>query len=152
MLAKERYGAAVEVQDITINSKPAGFDALKALLESLHTPCVATGALHAPPRAHADTPAAPEVRSHARSCSNCRGKHPTNSARKSELFYLINRYCASLVGCCNVALCKCAMFGLDHATLHACNTASCKVLLTRSGLLHSREALYLLRLPWALPL
>lgn len=90
VLAKERYGAAVEVQDITINSKPASFDALKALLESFHTPSVATGALHAPPRARDDTPAAPEVRSHARSCSNCRGTHSTNSAKTSELFYLIN--------------------------------------------------------------
>lgn len=61
VLAKERYGDAVEVKDIIINGKPTNFDALKALLDTLHTPSVATVAFRATTRAHDAAPPAAEV-------------------------------------------------------------------------------------------
>jgi Tfp pilus assembly protein PilN len=58
----ERYGRAVEVKNITINSKPANIDALKALLDTLHSSSVATRASRGTIRAQDNAPPAPEVR------------------------------------------------------------------------------------------
>lgn len=61
VLAKERYGAAVELKEITINSKPATLDVLKALLDSLHTPARDVRAAHATSRSQQEATPAPEV-------------------------------------------------------------------------------------------
>ncbi|NJR42400.1 MAG: hypothetical protein HC767_06790 [Akkermansiaceae bacterium] len=61
VLAKERHGAAVAVQDITINSRPASYVALKSLLDTCHTLSVATGAFPAAAQAQQDDQPGAEV-------------------------------------------------------------------------------------------